>query len=918
MQLNNPSANIYKPFSIDGKPWLALFDANWYLEQYPDVQELGIDPLQHYWEFGMQEGRNPNAFFDYLWYLDEYQDLRESGVNPLQHYWEFGVQEGRNPSLRFDSLQYYVFNPDAKQANINPLEHYLLYGQAEGRTIIQPWLALFDANWYLEQYPDVRELGINPLQHYWEDGMQEGRNPNAFFDYLWYLDENQDVRDAGINPLQHYWEFGIQEGRRPNPLAEVKIKPGNKIEIFLKPYKEFFEMISSPLFDMKLISTFIRFPKPVNPLVSIIIPVYEKAPYTLQCLYALCEEFSYNFAIEVIVVDDCSPDKSGDIFDALSGVICIKNEVNLGFLRSCNIGAAKATGEYLCFLNNDTVVLPGWLEELMATFKNLPGTGLVGSQLIYPNGQLQEAGGIVWRDGSAWNFGRLQNPDNPAYNYAREVDYCSGASIVIPAKLFKEVGGFDEIYVPAYYEDTDLALQIRELGYRVIYQPLSRVVHFEGISSGTDLTQGIKSYQVVNQKTFFNRWNNLLENYQANGVDVDRAKDRRATRRVLYIDGLTPTPDKDSGSIDALNHMLMLREMQFQVTFIAEDQLAYDYEYTHCLQKNGIEVLYRPFISSIEEHLKYFGARYDLVIVCRAELTKRTIYHIKYYCKKAKLIYHTVDLHYLRLERELALTKNHDIFAKATKMKALELSLMKEVDLTTVLSEHEVKVLNNELGNSVAIRLLPFMRSNELTPNKFHQRSGVLFVGGYNHHPNVDAAKYLALEIMPILRKLSPGITLVLAGSNTPQSIYDLEMPDIKVLGFVEKLTPILNEARILVAPLRYGAGIKGKVASAMIAGLPVVASPIAAEGMGVQPTHDLMIAEGPEKIAEAIAYLYTSEGAWNNIRANAFAYANKTWGIDAGWNIFAEILEQLDLKISPPLYPVKLYSENSIFSKVP
>jgi GT2 family glycosyltransferase/glycosyltransferase involved in cell wall biosynthesis len=774
------------------------------------------------------------------------------------------------------------------------------------------WLVLFDPKWYLEQYSDVRESGISPLQHYWDYGMREGRNPNAFFDSLWYLNQNPDVRESGISPLQHYWEYGMKEGRKTSPPVEIRLP--NAIEIFLKPYKQFFEMISSPFFDMKSISTFISFPKPVNPLVSIIIPVYEKAPYTLQCLYAIHKEFSYNFEIEVIVVDDCSPDKSGQIFDDLLGVVCIKNQLNLGFVRSCNIGADSATGEYLCFLNNDTLVMPGWLEELIATFNNFPGTGLVGSQLIYPNGQLQEAGGIVWQDGSACNFGRLQDPEHPIYNYAREVDYCSGASIVIPAKLFKEVGGFDEIYAPAYYEDTDLALQIRDLGYRVIYQPLSKVVHFEGISSGTDLTQGIKSYQVINQKTFFNRWKSRLENYQVNGDDVDRAKDRSATRRALYIDKITPTPDKDSGSIDALNHMLMLREMQFQVTFVAEDQFAYDFEYTNILQKNGIEVLYRPFINSIVEHLDKFGARYDLVILCRAEVAKNTIHFIKRYCIKAKIIYHVVDLHFLRLESEFALTKNHDTYVKATKMKALELFLIKEADVTTVLSEYEFEILNKECKYGCAIRLLPFVRNDELTDNEFYQRSGILFIGGYKHEPNIDAAKHLALEIMPYLRKLLPGITLVIAGSNTPKSIYALEMSDIKVLGYVEKLMPILNDARILVAPLRYGAGIKGKVASAMNAGLPVVASPIAAEGMDLQSFHDLIIAEGPEKIAEGIAYLYSNEELWNEIRANAFIHAKKKWGIETGWSNLAEILEQLDLKISPPSYPIKPYSENRMF----
>lgn len=647
------------------------------------------------------------------------------------------------------------------------------------------------------------------------------------------------------------------------------------------------------------------------PIVSIIIPVYGKVDYTLRCLASIVTHLP-KIAFEIIVVDDGSPDDSFATLASFAWIKLIRNTQNQGFIVSCNKGASVARGRYLCFLNNDTEVTPNWLEELLVTFDYFPGTGLVGSKLIYPDGKLQEAGGIIWQDGSAWNFGRYQDPALPVYNYAREVDYCSGASIMVPKALFCELGGFDEYYAPAYCEDADLALKIRDKGYRVIYQPLSTVIHDEGVTSGTDLTQGVKSHQVINACKLFERWQPRLSAHQAPGIDVDNAKDRRAARRVLVLDHCTPTPNQDAGSVTVFNLLLLLREMDFQVTFIPEDNFLYMPEYTAALQRNGIEVLYAPYHTSVKQHLNEAGGRYDLAFLFRPGVVERHLQAIRKYCPNAKVLFHTTDLHFLRMEREATLQQD-PAKQKASKiMRERELAIMQSVDATIVHSTAELELLRPMLPNA-KLHVFPLILDVKGTTQGFAERRDLVFVGGYQHTPNVDAVKYFVAEIMPLLRQRLPGVRFYAVGSKPPAEIKALESDDVIITGFVEDLNPLLDKMRVSVAPLRYGAGIKGKIGTAMVVGLPVVATSLAVEGMSLTDGENILVADGAAAFAEAVVRIYQDETLWNRISTNGLAFAEQAWGAEAAWNIFASILADLGMKVTRNPYPLKLYSETPV-----
>ncbi len=658
----------------------------------------------------------------------------------------------------------------------------------------------------------------------------------------------------------------------------------------------------------------IDIPASQNPLVSIIIPVYGQIDYTLHCLSSIKDNLPQS-AFEIIVINDCSLDDSAQTLSYVKGIRLLHNKQNQGFIRSCNAGANAAIGEYLCFLNNDTQVTSDWLDALTLTFQQLPGTGLVGSKLIYPDGRLQEAGGIIWQDGSAWNFGRFQDSQQPIYNYAREVDYCSGASIMMPKSLFSELGGFDEHYLPAYCEDSDLALRIRDKGYRVIYQPMSTVIHYEGITSGTDTSQGTKAYQIENSKKLYTRWKNRLQTHQRAGEDIDDAKDRRATRRALVIDHCTPTPNQDAGSITLFNLLLLLREMDFQVTFIPEDNFLYMPEYTTALQRVGIEVLYAPYVTNVERHLKDCGDRYDLAFLFRPGVVERHLKTIRKLCPKAKVLFHTVDLHFLRMSREAELQSDKTKQKAADEMKQREHKAIRAVDASIVHSTAELELLQPELP-SVKLHVFPLIMDVPGTNKAFSDRKDIVFVGGYQHTPNVDAVQYFVLEIMPLLRTRLPGVCFYAVGSKPPSEIQALTCEDVISTGFVEDLTPLLDKMRVSVAPLRFGAGIKGKIGTAMAVGLPVVATTMAAEGMSLTDGENILIADGAEEFADKVVKIYENEALWNRISHNGLKFAESAWGAEAAWKILHDILADISITTNRSLYPLSLFSEPEIVLK--
>ncbi len=604
-----------------------------------------------------------------------------------------------------------------------------------------------------------------------------------------------------------------------------------------------------------------------SPFLSIVIPVYEQHATTFGCLKSI-SEFRPSTSFEVIVMDDASPTPAGDALSVVEGVRFIRNEKNLGFLGNVNRGAREARGEFLLILNNDTLLTPNAIDALINTFQDHENVGLVGAKLLNADGTLQEAGGIVWRDGSAWNWGRGEHPHDPRFNFVRDADYCSGAAIAIKRELFLDMGGFDPHFAPAYYEDTDLAFQVRARGLRVLYQPHAEVYHLEGVSHGRDQSSGIKAYQVTNAAKFFERWQSVLAKHRANGEYAAREARRDTKLSVLIVEAFLITPDQDSGSLRLLNIMRLLIAEGHHVTFVAEN-LQGTSKYRNLLEASGVEVLHGEWARGVNHVLRTRGRDYEIIMFCRHYVASAHLDAARLHSPNAVILFDTIDLHFLREEREAKLIGSTDALAAAQKTKAAELSLCRRADATIVVSEVEKQLLA-ELVPSARVEILSNVHSMEAECPAFDERSGVLFVGGFRHPPNIDAVKWYAQFVLPILRERAPHIVTRIVGSNMPESIQVLNQPGLEIVGFVEDIKPILRGSRVSIAPLRYGAGVKGKVNEAMNFGIPVVATALAVEGMHMKNGHDCLVADDPEMFAAHVIALHGDLSLWDRISSNA------------------------------------------------
>lgn len=898
----NPLNHFLFQGAAEGRPPHPAFDTAWYLRSRGAAWG-GRNPLVEYVIEPDAWSASPHPLFDPEWYTGK----RGGAVaaNPLLDYLQDSGRDRRNPHPLFDTRWYVHANPDAAESGQHPFIHFLRSEPKDCRQT-SPW---FDAKWYRATYPRA-SADQHPLLHYVTDGRAAGHETTSSLLLGTIRDVARQVGGSALPPILAYLagpddpragegrvaasglraaaelprQFAFDPGEPapdhpvywlPDPLREYimnrfgmdAVPPVRHLMGILSRYEKNKTQFARSYDCRWLIAELRRLavdPDPDAPVdVSVVIPVFNALPYTLTCLHSLLS-LPTRYRIEVLIADDASHDATGVVIPAIGGrVRHVRHAENLGFLLNCNVSALQARGRYLVLLNNDTIVLPRWLDMLIGAFDLDPTIGFVGSKLLNADGTLQEAGGIFWKDGSAWNFGRNQSPAMPEFNYLKDADYCSGAAIAVPRATWRSLGGFDPAFTPAYCEESDLAYRVRAAGQRVIYQPFAEIIHHEGKSHGVDTSAGIKAYQVVNLKKFSNRWHSyLLHQHFPNAQDVFLARDRSRTRpHILIVDHYIPKWDQDCGSRLMYLYILMFLENKFHVTFWP-DNLYEDPNYAWQLQMLGVEVIYsNRYRGKFDEWMRANGKYFQYALLSRPHIAINYIDSIKQH-SDATIMYYGHDIHWRRTLLEYELTRKEELLASVEYWREMEGKVIAGSDVIFYPSAEECSVIEAGFPDKLVLELpvsyfgddlverFANVRRAEAARDLFH----LLFVGGFGHTPNNDAVLWLAGEILPLLWRIDERYHVTIVGSEPPEEVCALASDRIEVTGYIsdERLTEFYRSVGVVIAPLRFGAGVKGKVIEAFANCVPVVTTAVGVQGID-DPDETAFVADEPADFARLV-----------------------------------------------------------------
>ncbi len=866
-----------------------LFDEALYRERSADLtdevlQSHGlVNGYDHYLRTGNKEGRIASPFFDRTTYLsqlspDDLADAEAEG--PYIHYLRRLPLGGSllRTTPYFDPEWYLQRYPDVADAIaarhwLCPLHHYLANPTP---TEFDP-LPLFSERYYLARYPDISkavETGRhrNGFEHFLRSGARELRSPGESFDLHYYVTAHHSVRtdlESGAAPhaFAHYLTIGRAAGLAVLPPRDDDVTEGQAKTLFRTRARNLLPLFARQPLDFTITD---------KPGLSVVMVLHNQFEFTMQALSSLRQ--NWPGPIELVLVDSGSSDETRFIGRYVHGASLLRFDINLGFVRSCNAGLTAVAGDAVLLLNNDVELGPGAIAAALRRLHSDPRIGIVGGKIIRTHGRLQEAGCIIWRDGASLGYMRDASPLAPEANFVRDVDYCSGAFLMIRGEVLAKLEGLCDEFAPAYYEDVDLCIRARQAGFRVVYDPDVVIHHFEYGSASS--FRAVEAETARAREVFIRRNQSYLRfryiadrrtELFARSVEDDR-------KRILFIDDQVPLRMLGSGFVRSNDLIQVMASMGFHVTVFPMSGSSSDPTAMYADMPETVEVMHDRSFEDLGAFLEARDGYYDTIWVVRTHNLDRVRPILEPVIvgkgRPPQIVLDTEAIFAVRDEIRATLTGT-------TPALKLDEEIRREFQNATfcqqIVAVNEAEAAELRRLVSPCVSVIGSVREVALTPRRFETRSGILFVGAIHTFasPNFDSLCWFIDEVLPLIEEdLGSETRLTIAGYLGKEVTLDRfrDHARITLIGPISATDGLYGSHRVFVAPTRFAAGAPYKVYEAASFGIPVVTTELLRRQLGWRHQEELLAAEAadPGSFANCVTRLYRDEELWENIRGAA------------------------------------------------
>ena len=860
-----------------------LFDEVRYRRRYPDLTDAAlaerglVNGYDHYLWRGDAEGREGHPLFDpsvYLAGLDPADAAAAKAEGPFRHC--LRRIERREPevrtSARFDPVWYLERYPAVRQA-INDgtwrwaLEHYLCN---DTPTQFDP-LPAFSEPYYLARHDDaggmVRRGEIrNGYAHFLRHGVPELRTPSEPVDLAWYAARDDVKRDLGqglaADAFVHWLTIGAPKGLPSAPPRESPITEDAARTLFRRRARTLSVLHARTKLDFA--------PKGI-PALSVIMVLHNQFELTMMALGSL--RANYPGDIDLVLIDSGSTDETRDIERYVRCATHFRFDTNIGFLLGCNAALQFATSEAVLYLNNDTELAPGAIAAALGRLDTDPRIGAVGGMIIRTHGLVQEAGNIIYRDGSTLGYGRDASPLAPEVNFTRDVEFCSGVFLMARRSLLGRLGGFDAAFAPAYYEDADLCLRMIQTGYRVVYDSSVMVHHLEygsAVSSRASAAEMGRARQLFASKHAAYLQGRPLRD-ERRQVFARMADTTR--RRVLFVEDTVPLRMIGSGFVRSNDIVREMAALGYVVTVYPLNYSRFDVAGVYADMPDSVEVLYDRTREQFLEFLTLRRDYYDVIWVARTHNLASVRATLERAAGDAPflppVVLDTEAIASVRDAGKAALEGTPFDLDAAVRSELRDGTFCEKI---VAINETEAAILRDLDFPDVTV--IGHMRLPRPTPRPFAQRAGMLFVGAIHRmdSPNYDSLCWFIDEVLPLIaRELTWETRLTVAGYTGAGVNLDRfrDHPRVTLRGAVSDLEPLYDSHRVFIAPTRFAAGAPYKVHEAASFGLPVVATELLRRQLGWPDGQALLAAEATDPVAFArhVVAVQRDEALWQRLR---------------------------------------------------